>query len=289
MTAGLILFSMCNQWNNIFQTLMGLILFSTSTDWAIYGILARLGISTTYSTTVRQLHAMADSSKEFLKNLGLSPFDTTSHTLRYILIYDNVNKHQRTWLQRLSHQDRVQSGTSATIVILQNAPDEAFDLVVLTTNHARNKCSKLMTEALLDNIDFLKLCQAEVGQILGAMIKHIPPLLQHSTVLGEAYATKWAIHPIQPTRSQIHPLGTTSIDESKMEGNRDVLYDSFLTQIRLCKDNVQSTLFLVTGDQLSIQRLRTLIITTAKDVIGFSQHLWFVPLIVFWHMKWAFQ
>ena len=157
------------------------------------------------------------------------------------------------------------------------------------TNCARNECSKLTTEALLDNIDFPKLCQAEVGQILGTMIKHIPPLLQHSTALGEAYATKWAIHPIQPTRSQIHPLGTTSIDELKTEGNRDVLYDSFLTQIQLCKDNVQSTLFLVTGDQLSIQHLRTLIITTAKDVISFSQHLWFVPLIVFWHMKWAFQ
>ena len=79
MTAGLILSSTRNQWNNIFQTL---ILFSTSTDQAIYGILVHLGISTAYSTTVQQLHAMADSSKEFLKNLGLSTFDTASHTLR---------------------------------------------------------------------------------------------------------------------------------------------------------------------------------------------------------------
>ena len=239
--------------------------------------------------TIRQLHAMANTSREFLKNLGLSTFDTTRFTARYILIYDNINKHQRAWLQRLSLQDRVQSGTSATIVMLQNAPDEAFDPTVLAANHAKNERSELTTDVLLDDINFPKLSQAGVGQILRVMIKHIPPLSQHAEALKEAYALRWATHRIEPTRSQIHPLCTTSIDESKMVGNRDVLYNSFLTQIQLCKNKVQSTLFLVTGDQLSIQRLRSLVITTAKDIIGFAQHLWFVPLIAFWHMKWAFQ
>src|SRR5258708_31535109 len=74
-----------------------------------------------------------------------------------------------------------------------------------------------------------------------------------------------------------------------MEGNRDVLYNSFLMQIQLCKNKIQSTLFLVMGDQLLIQCLCSLVITTAKDIVGFAQHLWFVPLIAFWHMKWAFQ
>ena len=53
MTAGLILFSARNQQNNLFQTLIGLILFSTSADRVVYGILAHLGISTAYSTTVQ--------------------------------------------------------------------------------------------------------------------------------------------------------------------------------------------------------------------------------------------
>ena len=189
MTAGLILFSACNRQNNIFQTLIGLILFSTSADRAIYGILARLGISTAYSTTIRQLHAMANTSREFLKNLGLSTFDTTRFTARYILIYDNINKHQRAWLQRLSLQDRVQSGTSATIVMLQNAPDEAFDPTVLAANRAKNECSELTTDVLLDDINFPKLSQAGVGQILCVMIKHIPPLLQHAEALKEVYAS----------------------------------------------------------------------------------------------------
>ncbi len=72
-------------------------------------------------------------------------------------------------------------------------------------------------------------------------------------------------------------------------GNQDVLYNLFLMQIQLCKNKVQSTLFLVTGDQLLIQHLCSLVITTAKDIVGFTQHLWFIPLIAFWHMKWAFQ
>jgi len=37
------------------------------------------------------------------------------------------------------------------------------------------------------------------------------------------------------------------------------------------------------GDQLLIQCLCSLVITTAKDIVGFAQHLWFVPLIAFWH------
>jgi len=128
MTAGLILFSACNQQNNLFQTLIGLILFSTSADRVVYGILARLGISTAYSTTVQRLHTMADTSREFLKYLGLSTFDMAGHATHYILIYDNINKQQKAWHQRLSCQDHIQSGTSATIVMLQNAPDEAFNL-----------------------------------------------------------------------------------------------------------------------------------------------------------------
>jgi len=144
--------------------------------------------------TVQQLHAMADTSREFLKNLGLSTFNATGCATHYILIYDNINKHQRAWHQRLSLQDHVQSGTSATIIMLQNAPDEAFDPTILAANCAKNKCSELTTEVLLDDIDFPKLHQAGVGQILGVMIKHIPPLSQHAEVLKDAYASRWAIH-----------------------------------------------------------------------------------------------
>src|SRR5260370_18649838 len=121
---------------------------------------------------------MADISIEFLKNLGLSTFDAAGHAAHYILIYDNINKHQRAWHQRLSFQDCVQSGTSATIIMLQNAPNEAFNHTILAANHAKNKFLGLATDILLDDIDFPKLCQAGVGQILGVMIKHIPPLLQ---------------------------------------------------------------------------------------------------------------
>ena len=163
---------------------------------------------------------MADVSKEFLKNLGVSTF---------------------------------QSGTSATLVMLENAPDKAFDPEVLAANHTKNEQSKLTTKMLCDDVNFSKLTQASIAQILGIIIKHIPSLAHYKEELMEAYATKWAIHQIQPKRSQIHPLHTTSIDKSKTEGNQDVLYDSFLTQMQMCKDKIQSTLFLVTGDQLSIQ------------------------------------
>ena len=71
---------------------------------------------------------------------------------------------------------------------------------------------------------------------MGVMIKHIPPLSQHAEVLKDAYTSRWAIHQIQPMRSQIHLLCTTSIDELKTVGNQDVLYNSFLTQIQLCKN-----------------------------------------------------
>src|SRR5260370_22695485 len=141
---------------------------------------------------------MADTSREFLKNLGLSTFDATGHAACYILIYDNINKHQRAWHQRLSLQDCVQSGTYATIVMLQNAPNEAFNPTILAANCAKNERLGLTMDILLDDIDFLKLCQAGVGQILGVMIKHIPPLSQHAEVLKEAYASRWAIYQIQP-------------------------------------------------------------------------------------------
>ncbi len=78
---------------------------------------------------------MADTSRESLKYLGLSTFDIAGCATHYILIYNNINKQQKAWHQRLSCQDCVQSGTSATIVMLQNMPDEAFNPTICYDLH----------------------------------------------------------------------------------------------------------------------------------------------------------
>src|SRR5260370_5395032 len=133
---------------------------------------------------------MADVLKEFLKNLGVSTFSSASQATHYILIYNNINKNQKTWYQKLSHQDHVQSGTSATLVMLENTPDKAFDPEVLAAYCTKNEWSKLAMKMLCDDVNFSKLTQASIAQILGVIIKHIPSLAHYKEQLMEEYSTK---------------------------------------------------------------------------------------------------
>lgn len=84
------------------------------------------------------------------------------------------------------------------------------------------------------------------------------------------------------------PLKTSNIDESKTKGNRDILRNIFLEQLKLVGDWFLNTLVLVAGDQLSIDRLRKVISASTKNRKLFDRHQWLLPMIQLWHMKWAF-
>lgn len=279
------LISMRNQYANIFQNLVGLLLFSCNANRAVFSILSRIGISSSYSATISRLHSLAEAVGDRLEVLGEAAY---SHGVYWIIIYDNINKHHRPWFQDLGKTSEVKNGTAATLVMMDDYPEGAMDATEYHANCAKNERQQLTVERLIEDVNDQHIENVGTGTILRVLVKYIPGLACYEEDVEALYLTEYARHRMRAGRiTQIETLGTTAIDEAKTVGNRDVIHDIVLNQFKLVKEKVGRMLIFIAGDQLSIDRLRKLKRYTEKDVNPFDRHIWVLPVIALWHLRYA--
>jgi hypothetical protein len=85
----------------------------------------------------------------------------------------------------------------------------------------------------------------------------------------------------------VHPLATSDHDEGSTEGNRKVLDDLLLNQLKMEKAEVNRLMVIVGSDQSTVEKLRTLKKFLESCPHGYSRYGWVLPLIQLWHMGWA--
>ena len=114
LTALLMLLNAENQRFTGFQKLVGTWLFGNSASHEIYAILGRIGLCTAYTTTLDLLRDLSAVTQLFLRRFALDR--------RFMLIYDsiNINRMLRVWDPELGQKDRMDSGTAAMLVHLQD-------------------------------------------------------------------------------------------------------------------------------------------------------------------------
>lgn len=83
-----------------------------------------------------------------------------------------------------------------------------------------------------------------------------------------------------------YSLKTSSIDESRVAGAKDVLAD-IASQLQLQETDLDDLLVPVAGDLVTVDRVRKLKRYTRTDISTYHQHKWALPWIQLWHMKWA--
>lgn len=260
---------------------MGLVLFSCSANRFIYRLLSRLGISVAYSTVNSKLHTLGASVRDSLKELGGR---VRKKEISVIWIYDNIQRNYVAWNQSVANKNRMQTGTAATVLVMEDVPEGALDPDELAKRlHLRHNLS---FEDLEKDIDHNHLQKIGEATLLSIWAKFIPCLKNLAPEVQKLFTEDLKKHPLRLRKSQYYPLETSDIDESTTSGAQGVLKD-IASQLGLEEKDFDGLLIPVAGDLLTVDRIEKLQAYTTTDVNTYNRHSWAFPFIQLWHMKWA--
>lgn len=178
----------------------------------------------------------------------------------------------------------MRTGTAATVLVMEGVSKGDLDPKALADR--LHLCSELMFEDLINDLDRKHLDNIGKATLLSIWTKYIDSLRKFSPKATELFTEKYKKHPLQLRKSTYYSLKTSSIDESRAAGAKDVLGD-IASQLQLQEANLDNILIPVAGDLVTVDRVRKLKRYTRTDVSIHSQHKWAVPWIQLWHMKWT--
>jgi len=187
---------------NTFQSVMGLLLFASRTGRPVFRILNRLGVSTSYRTTVLRIHKLAERASKALCSVG---YDEHGNKRYFLVVYDNINKHRKAWMAAFGKQSNMQNGTAQTAILLEDVPDGAFN-----TEPVLEACNKglrrnLTTQRLVADINHDHLKRVGTGHVLRILVEHVPILQQYTKTVEQRFQSSYAIHRLPTRRSTIFP------------------------------------------------------------------------------------
>src|SRR6266516_341644 len=92
------------------------------------------------------------------------------------------------------------------------------------------------------------------------------------------------IPPLEKTQRIV--LGPIPSEEGSVSGNISVLENIFLHQLRFSPDaDFSQRLFLIFGDQLTVQRIRSIISLRSEAAQDFDRYRWALPVLALVHLK----
>lgn len=269
---------------NGFQKLMGIWLFSNSVPHGVSDVLGRVGLSASYTTTLSLLKDLSASAQQTIRALAV--------THLFLLIYDNINRMRRVWDPELGERDRMDSGTAATFVVLENCPQETlartFDVEALDRARAQQGRKALTATVLRNRVDWSHYRLVMVVHTVAFLVQDVAVLACFQDELNQRLRTTLAKNRMaKGRRTTAYPLATSDHDEGSTSGNQKVLDDLMLRQLGLQEDEAKAMLKIIGGDQSTVEKVRTLKRFLASCEHGYARYGWVLPLIQLWHMGWA--
>lgn len=264
-----------------FQHMISLFLFGNACSYAIYPVLSRAGISTSYTTVGNLLRRLTKSTQTKIREVA--------QTRGFLLIYDNINRMRRAWDPDLGQKDKVLNGTAATLVELEDCdPEKALDPKKLKEAKEKGDRAKLNTETLVRRIDFPKLYQVYALHCLKFLVDEVPALSIHESLINTRLRVTLKGHRMRPGRkSKISPLQTSDINEGTTGGQKNVYDDLGIRQLALTDEQLVRLMMIAGGDQSTVEKARTLQRFLADCGHDHANYSWILPLIQLWHMGWA--
>ncbi|KAF8221552.1 hypothetical protein L208DRAFT_1382213 [Tricholoma matsutake] len=125
-------------------------------------LLGHVGLSVAYSSVLSTLHTLAADSDILLRVWGAT---TEIGELRFLFLFDNVNKMQCAWQSIIGWEDEVKSGTAATLIKLKDIPPGAMLAEPLLKNLKEKIRSKLTVKMLVDDIDWAHIETRNSGKL----------------------------------------------------------------------------------------------------------------------------
>ncbi|GJE89205.1 hypothetical protein PsYK624_053000 [Phanerochaete sordida] len=281
LTALLMLLNAKNQRFTGFQKLVGTWLFGNSASHEVYAVLGRMGLCVAYTTTLDLLRDLSAATKLSLRRFALDR--------RFMLVYDNINRMLRVWDPELGQKDRMDSGTAAMLVLLQDCDvNKSLDVQRLEDARAANNRANLTVDVLHRRIKWNELKQTMAVHVLSFLVHEVEALTHLQASLTLRLRTTLAIHRMSSNRkSVIIPMATSDHDEGTSGGNQKVIDDLMLRQLGMTAEEASKMVTVIGGDQSTVEKIRTLKKFLAECPHRYSRLGWVLPLIQLWHMGWA--
>jgi hypothetical protein len=279
--ACMMLFAARNMQFVALQQIIGLFLFANACSYAIYPVLNRAGLSTSYTTVGKLLRRLTRSTQNEVHAIA--------KTRAFLLIYDNINRMRRAWDPELGQKDTVLNGTAATLVEIEDCNvEKALDPQVLSEAIAKGDRANLTVDVLHNRINFPKLHSIFALHALKFLTDGVQCLETHQKFINERFRTTLKEHRMKSGRkSKIFPLQTSDINEGTTGGQKNVIDDLNLRQLKLSEEELTRLMLILGGDQSTVEKIRILKRFLADCTHGYSQYGWVLPLIQLWHMGWA--
>lgn len=265
----------------MFQKIVGIWLFAHTAQHSIYAVLGCLGFMVSYTSVLKLLKALSKSA--------LTTIREKAKLRAFLLIYDNINRMARAWDPDLGKQDKMNNGTAATFIELEDCDiQKALDPEPLQKARQEERRKALSINVLYNHINWTKLDSVMALHCLQFLAEEVPSLAGHRDFIKLRFETTMAIHRMRRGRkTKLHPLATSNYNEGNTKENAKVLYDLLVHQLGLPKEEVEKLLVIVGGDQSTVEKLRTLKKFLADCPHGYHRYGWVLPLIQLWHMGWA--
>ncbi|KAK4703444.1 hypothetical protein P7C70_g2775, partial [Phenoliferia sp. Uapishka_3] len=273
-----------------FQALMSLLLFSTGSPTAIYTIFNRLGLCLAYSTTLTGLVAHGNSS---LAALALRVQAGTLH----LTTFDNINSDKKVWEgnQRTGKSTAHQDGVAAYVAELDLGTPErtraALDRKLWDKQRDAHRVAgtgraALTAKVIEDSLDERHQRGCAVIQLLDILCDIVPALARLKPRIRGLYAQMGLEKSVSaPKKTVMTSLRTSAFNEAKTAEHANIVVN-LLTQQGMSEEKAREWIRPFTGDWLSIDRLRKMILQKSHETPEFDfSHI--LPVIALWHMRWS--
>ncbi|GJJ75292.1 hypothetical protein EMPS_07650 [Entomortierella parvispora] len=254
-------------WNrraNFLQGIFSLYFYSQGATKSLVSVLQRAGLSNSFDWIMEGLDHLTTAHLEKIQSI------LKDRKQPFMIVYDNINMAFRRYNQRTTNKDSFENGATATAILTSEMP--AVEGVQDATRHIR--ASDLYPSKEQDN----HLKETYRYHLIEALRRRGTISLKNP--IPEPVKNKLKVE-----RTKAYPLPSMHIDQSTVEGNRDIL-DKIMKVLQLSPETFfDQTRLVVAGDQLTLARIRSVARLRWDEDLAYYRVEWAIPVLQLFHLQ----
>ncbi|KAG0010826.1 hypothetical protein BGZ81_002531, partial [Podila clonocystis] len=255
-------------WNNranLLQGVFGLYFYAQGASKSLVDVLQKAGVCNGFNWIMESLDHMSEA------HLAKVQAIVKEEKRPFMIVYDNINMAFRRYNQRMTNQDSFENGATATVILTSEMP--SVERMPDPTRHLRASDlfpTTVQSEHLKDTFRY------HLTEVLQKRLANLPRNPFPVPVKRK----------LNVERTEAYPLPSMHIDQSTVEGNRDIL-DEIMKSLELNPDLWfdDLTRMVIAGDQLTLARIRSIAKLRWDEKKAYYRVEWAVPVLQLFHLQ----
>ena len=265
---------------NLLPLATGLLYFASSASYDLFRHHARVGDMPAYNTIMQAMRVLSEREAATTLLHGTDP-DSVG-----VIRLDNVQNYLIQRNPAIGRENKLNVGLSATYYEVDGISPHVFDLNAKRERLAENKRKDLTVNNFLSLVDSQHLEMVGILQWINTLVQHIPELSFMKKHVSMLYRTRAAKQRLPPKETKVHPLASSSRNETVVTDLKEALLD-FLEQAGQTPESFKKHLFPIGGDGLTFNKILDI-----QDFLQFHENEFeslevLDPLLEWWHSLWT--